>query len=78
MATSFEKERAQIAADEEKLAERKRKLEEREREVVVGALERSGLMNLKPDRAKSLCDRIRKLGVDEVERRLALDTVPAS
>lgn len=78
MATSFEKERAQIAAEEEKLADRRRKLEEREREVVTKALERSSLLKLDPERAKSLCERIRKLGVDEVERRLAHEAAAAS
>ena len=71
MPTSFDKERALIAAEEEKIAERKRKLEEREREVVTKALERSGLLKMSPDRAKAIFEQIRKLGVDEVERRLA-------
>jgi len=71
MPASFEKERQLIAAEEEKLADRKRKLEEREREVVTKALDRSGLMKLAPERAKGIFELMRKLGPDEVERRLA-------
>lgn len=70
MATSLEKERQQIAADEERIAERKKRLEERERELITKALDRSGLLKLSPDRAKGIFDLIRKLGPDEVERRL--------
>ena len=71
MPPSFEKERQLIAEEEEKLAERKRKLEEREREVVTKALDKSGLLKLAPDRAKAIFELMRKLGPDEVERRLA-------
>ena len=71
MARSIEKERADIEAEELRLAERKRQLGEREAEEVLGILKRSPLLRVGPARAKGLIDRLAKLGIDEVERRLA-------
>ena len=71
MARTIEQERVALAEDERRLADKRRQLEEREREEVIKALERAGLLKLDPRRIESLGKRIQALGVDEVAQRLA-------
>ncbi|WP_291550489.1 hypothetical protein [Bosea sp. (in: a-proteobacteria)] len=70
MARTLEQERAALAQDEQRLADRRKQLEDREREEAIRACERSGLLKLDPRRLESLAKRIRTLGLDEVEKRL--------
>ena len=71
MARTIEQERAALAEDERRLTDRRRQLEERERDEAIKALDRAGLLKLDPRRIESLGKRIQALGVDEVEKRLA-------
>ena len=70
MARTLEQERAAIAEDERKLEERRQRLEEKEREAAVQAVEKAGLLKLDGKRLSVLLTRIRSLGIDEVEKRL--------
>ena len=70
MARTLEQERAAIAEDERKLEERRQRLEEKEREAAVQAVEKAGLLKLDAKRLSALLTRIRSLGIDEVEKRL--------
>lgn len=70
MAKSLEDERAAIAADEARLGERKRLLAEREKDQAIALIEKAGLLKLDPGRFAGLVERIRKLGIDEAEKRL--------
>lgn len=71
MAKTLEQERAAFEEDARRLEERRRKLEEREREQAISALEKAGLLKLDINRLTSLAERIRTLGINEVEKRLA-------
>ncbi len=71
MARTLEQERAALEEDARKLEDRKKKLEEREREQAILAVEKSGLLKLETKRLGVLIERIRKLGIAEVEKRLA-------
>jgi hypothetical protein len=71
MAKSLNDEKAAIAAEEARLAERKRRLAEREREIALEAIEKTGLLKLDTDRLGGIVANIRKLGIEEVEKRLA-------
>lgn len=70
MARTLEQERAAIAEDERKLEERRQRLEEKERDAAVQAVEKAGLLKLDAKRLSALLTRIRSLGIDEVEKRL--------
>ncbi len=70
MANSVEQERAAIEADEKKLADRRKKLVEREQTERQKAIGRSVLGKVDRDRLEKLLARMKDLGVDEVERRL--------
>lgn len=70
MPVSFEQERAAIAAEEQRLAERKKKLAEREDTERQKAIGKSVLAKLDRDRLDSLLGRMKALGIDEVEKRL--------
>lgn len=71
MARTLEQERTAIEAEARKLDERRQRLEEREREQAIGEAEKAGLLKLDPSRLGDLLGRIRKLGIAEVEKRLA-------
>lgn len=71
MARSIDKERQDIEVEEARLAERKRLLAQREADEVLAILKRSPLVRLDAKRAKAIVDRIGKLGIEEVEKRLA-------
>ena len=68
--SNLEKERAAIAAEESRLAQRKKKLAEREfaeRSKVIG---KSVLVKLEQERLAALLARMKFLGIAEVEKRL--------
>ncbi|RVT38670.1 hypothetical protein [Sphingobium algorifonticola] len=71
MARTLEQERAAIEEDARKLEDRRQKLEEKEREAAIQAVEKAGLLKVEAKRLGDLLGRIRKLGLDEVEKRLA-------
>ena len=70
MARTLEQERAAIEKDVRKLEERRQRLEEKERDAAVQAVERAGLLKLDAKRLNALLARIRSLGIEEVEKRL--------
>ncbi|QPI75503.1 hypothetical protein [Sphingobium sp. Cam5-1] len=71
MARTLEQERAALAEDERKLEERRLRLAEKEREAAIQAVDKAGLLKLEGKRLMGLMTRIRSLGIDEVEKRLA-------
>ncbi|ALJ16564.1 hypothetical protein [Sphingopyxis macrogoltabida] len=71
MARTLEQERAAIEAEALKLEQRRQRLEERERDQAISAIENAGLLKLDAGRLAGLLTRIRKLGLAEVEKRLA-------
>ena len=70
MAGKIEKERAAIREEELKLAERKKRLAEREAEERASAIAKSVLAKLDSNRLEALLSRMKTLGIDEVEKRL--------
>ena len=70
MARTLEQERAAIDADARMLEQRRQKLEAREREQAIQAIEKTGLLKLESKRLTALLQRMRTLGFDEVEKRL--------
>jgi hypothetical protein len=71
MARTLEQERAAIEEDARRLEERRQKLEEREREQAIQAIDRAGLLKLDAARLTALLARVKMLGLDEIEKRLA-------
>ena len=71
MARTLEQERAAIEEDARRLEERRQKLAEKERDQAIQAVDKAGLLKLDPKRLDDLAGRIRKLGIAEVEKRLA-------
>ena len=57
--------------DARRLDERRRKLEEKEREQAIATVEKSGLLKLEAKRLMALVNRIKTLGIEAVEKRLA-------
>jgi len=70
MAGKIERERAAIREEELKLAERKKRLAEREAEERASAMTKSVLTKLDSDRLEALLSRMKSLGIEEVEKRL--------
>ena len=70
MAKTLEQERAAFEADAQRLEERRRKLEEREREQAISAVEKTGLLKLEIKRLTAIVERVKSLGIDEVVKRL--------
>ena len=52
-------------------AERREQLAKREREEAIRTIEKAGLLRLPAPRLEALTKRIKALGIEEVERRLA-------
>ena len=71
MAKTLEQERLAFEEDARRLEERRRKLEEKEREQAISTIERSGLLKLEVKWLAALTDRIKALGIEAVEKRLA-------
>lgn len=70
MALSIEQERQQLEADEAKLADRRKKLLERERTERLRAIDQSGLMKVDGATFEGIMKAIKRLGLDEVAKRL--------
>jgi uncharacterized protein YyaL (SSP411 family) len=70
MALSIEQERQQLEADEAKLADRRKKLLERERTERLRAIDQSGLMKADGAAFEGIMKAIKSLGLDEVAKRL--------
>ena len=71
MASKLEKERAAIREEDFRLAERKKKLAEREADERASAIAKSPLGKLDQGRLDALLGRIKTLGIEEVEKRLS-------
>ncbi len=71
MAKTLEQERSALEEDARKLEERRRKLEEKEREQAIATVEKSGLLKVEAKRLAALTERIKTLGIEAVEKRLA-------
>ncbi|MCF8707128.1 hypothetical protein [Rhizorhapis sp. SPR117] len=70
MAKTLEQERAAFEEDARRLEDRRKRLEEREREQAISAVEKAGLLKLDIKRLATLAERIKSLGIDDVEKRL--------
>ncbi len=71
MAKTLEQERLAFEEDARRLEERRKRLEEKEREQAIATIEKSGLLKLETKRLAALTDRIKALGIETVEKRLA-------
>jgi len=71
MAKTLEQERSAFEEDVRRLEDRRRKLEEKEREQAITTVEKSGLLKVDAKRLTALTERIRSLGIEEVVKRLA-------
>jgi len=71
MAKTLEQERLALEEEARRLEERRRRLEEKEREQAISTIEKSGLLKLDAKRLAALTERIKALGIDAVEKRLA-------
>ena len=71
MARSLRKERQLLEEEEKRLSERRAKLAEAEQKQAMQLIGKSGLLKLDEDRLETLMKRIKALGIEEVERRLA-------
>lgn len=71
MRRTIEQEAMALEADEKRLEERRLKLEDRRKSAAEKALKSSGLFNLDGPRLATLADRMKTLGIEEIERRLA-------
>lgn len=70
MALSIEQERQQLEAEEQRLADRRKKLLERERAERLKLVEQSGLLKADGAQFESIMTAIKKLGIEEVDKRL--------
>lgn len=70
MALSIEQERQQLEAEEQRLADRKKKLNERERAERLKVIDQSGLMKADGARFDAVMKALRALGIEEAEKRL--------
>jgi len=71
MAKTLEQERLALEEDARRLEERRKRLEEKERELAISTIEKTGLLKLDAKRLTALSDRIKTLGIEAVEKRLA-------
>ena len=71
MAGSLESERKAIEAEESKLAERRKRLQEREQSERQKLIGKSVLMKASEDQLETILRRMKALGLDETIKRLA-------
>jgi hypothetical protein len=71
MPRSLKQERQQLEEEEKRLQERRAKLAEAQERLAVQAVAKAGLLKMDEDRLEALMKRVKQLGIDEVERRLA-------
>lgn len=70
MPRSLKQERQQLEEEEKRLQERRARLAEAEQKQAMETVAKSGLLKLDPDRLEALMKQVKKLGPEEVERRL--------
>lgn len=70
MALSIEQERQQLEAEEQRLADRRKKLNERERSERLKLVEQSGLLKADSARFEAVMKALKTLGIEEAEKRL--------
>ena len=70
MALTIEQERQQLEADEARLADRRKKLAERERKERLRSIEQSGLLKVDGAAFEGIMKAMKSLGMDEVAKRL--------
>lgn len=70
MALTIEQERQQLEADEARLADRRKKLVERERKERLRSIEQSGLLKVDGAAFEAMMKAMKSLGMDEVAKRL--------
>lgn len=70
MALTIEQERQQLEADEARLADRRKKLVERERKERLRSIEQSGLLKVDGAAFEGIMKAMKSLGMDEVAKRL--------
>jgi TPP-dependent indolepyruvate ferredoxin oxidoreductase alpha subunit len=70
MALSIEQERQQLEAEEQRLADRRKKLNERERSERLKLVEQSGLLKADGARFEAVMKALKTLGIEEAEKRL--------
>ena len=71
MARNLKQERQQLDEEERRLQEKRAKLAEAQERHAVQVVGKAGLLKLDEDRLEALMKRVKQLGIDEVERRLA-------
>lgn len=71
MARTLEQERQALEEEERRLSEKRELLAKREREEAIRVVEKAGLLKLDGKRLELLTGRIKALGIEEVEKRLA-------
>lgn len=71
MALSIEQERQQLEAEEQRLADRRKKLNERERAERLKLIDQSGLMKADGAKFETVMKALKALGIDEAEKRLS-------
>jgi hypothetical protein len=70
MALSIEQERQLLEAEEQRLADRRKKLNERERSERLKLVEQSGLLKADGARFEAVMKALKTLGIEEAEKRL--------
>lgn len=71
MARALDKERAALAEEEERLAQRRKALEARERDEAIKLFEKAGMLKLSAPQIDRFIKRVAALGWAEVEKRLS-------
>ena len=71
MARTIEQEMQALEEEERRLAEKREQLAKRARDEAIKSVEKTGLLKLDGRRLEALTGRIKTLGIEEVEKRLA-------
>lgn len=71
MARTIEEEMESLREEERHLASKKAQLVKRARDEAIKSVEKTGLLKLESKRLEALAGRIKSLGIEEVEKRLA-------
>lgn len=71
MARTIEEEMESLREEERRLASKKAQLVKRARDEAIKSVEKTGLLKLESRRLEALVGRIKSLGIEEVEKRLA-------
>lgn len=71
MARTIEEEMESLREEERRLASKKAQPVKRARDEAIKSVEKTGLLKLESRRLEALAGRIKSLGIEEVEKRLA-------